>query len=162
MTSPPIPGRNFGMLIMKSVISSIVRSYKLKAEDVGPLKIEMLLFPIKGHQLKISRRWIQFRCNALNLSDYANSCSFLKTYVTLLNVKPLNQCFGSIITKLLHHIMGGGAKSHLILLLCWCSVYIPFFRFVVNLYNTWDLLSVRQLFIVDMLKNRICLKIFWT
>ncbi|XP_026321348.1 cytochrome P450 4C1-like isoform X1 [Hyposmocoma kahamanoa] len=49
-------GRNFGMLIMKSVISSVVRSYKLKAEDVGPLKIEMLLFPIKGHLLKISKR----------------------------------------------------------------------------------------------------------
>ncbi|XP_075980564.1 cytochrome P450 4V2-like [Anticarsia gemmatalis] len=49
-------GRNFGMLIIKSIISSVVRSYKLDADDVGPLKIEMLLFPIKGHQVKISKR----------------------------------------------------------------------------------------------------------
>ncbi|XP_049875690.1 cytochrome P450 4c3-like isoform X1 [Pectinophora gossypiella] len=49
-------GRNFGMLIMKSLISSVVRSYKLEADEVGPLKIEMLLFPIKGHQIRIQAR----------------------------------------------------------------------------------------------------------
>ncbi|KAI5642130.1 cytochrome p450 domain-containing protein [Phthorimaea operculella] len=49
-------GRNFGMLIMKSIISSVVRTYKLEADDIGPLKIEMLLFPIKGHQIRISAR----------------------------------------------------------------------------------------------------------
>nr|ASX93970.1 cytochrome P450 CYP4AU14 [Zygaena filipendulae] len=49
-------GRNFGMLIMKSIISRIVRSYKIQADGVGPLKIEVLLFPIKGHQIKISPR----------------------------------------------------------------------------------------------------------
>nr|QLI62184.1 cytochrome P450 35 [Streltzoviella insularis] len=49
-------GRNFGMLIMKSLLSSIVRSYRISADEIGSLKIEMLLFPIKGHQLKISRR----------------------------------------------------------------------------------------------------------
>ncbi|KAF9416790.1 hypothetical protein HW555_005920 [Spodoptera exigua] len=49
-------GRNFGMLIMKSIISSVVRSYKIQADDIGPLKVEMLLFPINGHQVKITRR----------------------------------------------------------------------------------------------------------
>ncbi|CAB3253367.1 unnamed protein product [Arctia plantaginis] len=49
-------GRKFGMLIMKSIISSVVRTYKLDADDIGDLKVEMLLFPIKGHQVKISRR----------------------------------------------------------------------------------------------------------
>ncbi|XP_047032268.1 cytochrome P450 4V2-like [Helicoverpa zea] len=49
-------GRNFGMLIMKSIISSVVRSYKIEADDIGPLKIEMLLFPINGHLIKISKR----------------------------------------------------------------------------------------------------------
>ncbi|KAG6443282.1 hypothetical protein O3G_MSEX002765, partial [Manduca sexta] len=49
-------GRNFGMLIMKSILSSIIRTYKIEATDIGPLKIEMLLFPIKGHRIKISKR----------------------------------------------------------------------------------------------------------
>lgn len=49
-------GRNFGMLIMKSILSSVVRSFKIEADDIGPLKIEMLLFPINGHQVRISRR----------------------------------------------------------------------------------------------------------
>nr|BBG43598.1 cytochrome P450 [Ascotis selenaria] len=49
-------GRNFGMLIMKSILSSVVRGYKIEADDIGPLKIEMLLFPIKGHQIKVSKR----------------------------------------------------------------------------------------------------------
>ncbi|XP_022823175.1 cytochrome P450 4V2-like [Spodoptera litura] len=49
-------GRNFGMLIMKSIISTVVRSYKIEADEIGPLKVEMLLFPINGHQIKISRR----------------------------------------------------------------------------------------------------------
>ncbi|XP_046969491.1 cytochrome P450 4c3-like, partial [Vanessa cardui] len=48
-------GRNFGMLIMKSIISSFVRSYKIEANEVGPLKIEVLLFPINGHQIKITK-----------------------------------------------------------------------------------------------------------
>lgn len=51
-----VSGRNFGMLIMKSILSSIVRSYKIEAEDIGPLKIEMLLFPIRGHQIKVTKR----------------------------------------------------------------------------------------------------------
>ncbi|XP_045451149.1 cytochrome P450 4c3-like [Melitaea cinxia] len=49
-------GRNFGMIIMKSIISSIVRSYKIEASEVGPLKIEILLFPINGHQIKLTKR----------------------------------------------------------------------------------------------------------
>ncbi|CAK1555619.1 unnamed protein product [Leptosia nina] len=49
-------GRNFGMIIMKSIISSIIRCYKIEADEIGPLKIEMLLFPINGHQVKITRR----------------------------------------------------------------------------------------------------------
>ncbi|XP_045500542.1 cytochrome P450 4c3-like [Colias croceus] len=49
-------GRNFGMIIMKSIISSVVRSYKILADEVGPLKIEMLLFPINGHQIRVIRR----------------------------------------------------------------------------------------------------------
>lgn len=44
------------MLIMKSIVSSVVRSFKIEADDIGPLKIEMLLFPINGHQVRISRR----------------------------------------------------------------------------------------------------------
>ncbi|XP_026726328.1 cytochrome P450 4c3-like [Trichoplusia ni] len=49
-------GRNFGMLIMKSLISTIVRSYRIEADDIGALKIEVLLFPINGHQVKILKR----------------------------------------------------------------------------------------------------------
>ncbi|KAL0821797.1 hypothetical protein ABMA28_005209 [Loxostege sticticalis] len=49
-------GRNFGMLIMKSIISSVVRSYKIEAREIDRLKIEMLLFPINGHLIKIERR----------------------------------------------------------------------------------------------------------
>ncbi|CAH2092954.1 unnamed protein product [Euphydryas editha] len=49
-------GRKFGMIIMKSLISSIIRSYKIEASEVGPLKIEILLFPINGHQIKIRKR----------------------------------------------------------------------------------------------------------
>ncbi|XP_050348227.1 cytochrome P450 4C1-like isoform X1 [Nymphalis io] len=49
-------GRNFGMIIIKCIISSFVRSYKIEANDLGPLKIEILLFPIKGHQIKVTKR----------------------------------------------------------------------------------------------------------
>ncbi|CAH0589026.1 unnamed protein product [Chrysodeixis includens] len=49
-------GRNFGMLIMKSLLSIIVRSYKIEADDIGALKVEVLLFPINGHQIKIRKR----------------------------------------------------------------------------------------------------------
>ncbi|RVE41932.1 hypothetical protein evm_013426 [Chilo suppressalis] len=49
-------GRNFGMLIMKSIVSSVIRSYKIYAHDIGGLKIEMLLFPINGHLIKIHKR----------------------------------------------------------------------------------------------------------
>ncbi|KAJ0174626.1 hypothetical protein K1T71_009734 [Dendrolimus kikuchii] len=49
-------GRNFGMLIMKSILSSVLRSYKIEADNIGPLKIEMLLFPINGHQIKVVKR----------------------------------------------------------------------------------------------------------
>ncbi|KAI8439465.1 hypothetical protein MSG28_013239 [Choristoneura fumiferana] len=49
-------GRNYGMLIMKSILSTIIRSYKIDADEVGPLKMELLLFPIRGHQVRISKR----------------------------------------------------------------------------------------------------------
>nr|XP_034834378.1 LOW QUALITY PROTEIN: cytochrome P450 4V2-like [Maniola hyperantus] len=49
-------GRNFGMIIIKSIISSIIRAYKIEANEVGPLKVEVLLFPIRGHQIKITKR----------------------------------------------------------------------------------------------------------
>ncbi|CAH0725737.1 unnamed protein product, partial [Brenthis ino] len=49
-------GRNFGMIIIKSIISSIVRTYKIEANEVGPLKVEVLLYPVKGHQIKITKR----------------------------------------------------------------------------------------------------------
>ncbi|CAG9788743.1 unnamed protein product [Diatraea saccharalis] len=49
-------GRNFGMLIMKSIISSVVRSYKIHAHQIDRLKIEMLLFPINGHLIKVQKR----------------------------------------------------------------------------------------------------------
>ncbi|KPI96980.1 Cytochrome P450 4c3 [Papilio xuthus] len=49
-------GRNFGMIIAKSIISSIIRSYKMDAQDIGPLKMELLLFPIKGHQVRLTKR----------------------------------------------------------------------------------------------------------
>ncbi|KAM3965867.1 cytochrome P450 4V2 [Aphomia sociella] len=49
-------GRNFGMMIMKSILSSVVRSYKIEANPINRLKLEMLLFPTDGHQIKISRR----------------------------------------------------------------------------------------------------------
>lgn len=49
-------GRNFGMLIMKSILSSVIRSYHISANDIGALKIEMLLFPINGHQIRIEKR----------------------------------------------------------------------------------------------------------
>ncbi|KOB72591.1 Uncharacterized protein OBRU01_12024 [Operophtera brumata] len=35
---------------------AVVRTYKLQADDIGPLKIEMLLFPIRGHQIKVALR----------------------------------------------------------------------------------------------------------
>lgn len=44
------------MLIMKSVLSSVVRGYMIEADEIGPLKIEMLLFPIRGHQIKVTKR----------------------------------------------------------------------------------------------------------
>ncbi|XP_053610612.1 cytochrome P450 4c3-like isoform X1 [Plodia interpunctella] len=49
-------GRNFGMLIMKSIISSIVRAYKINAKPIDRLKIEVLLFPTNGHQIMLRRR----------------------------------------------------------------------------------------------------------
>ncbi|CAH2043702.1 unnamed protein product, partial [Iphiclides podalirius] len=49
-------GRNFGMILAKSIISSIVRSYKIDAKTIGRLKMELLLFPIDGHQIRIRRR----------------------------------------------------------------------------------------------------------
>ncbi|GBP16727.1 Cytochrome P450 4c3 [Eumeta japonica] len=49
--------RHFGMIIMKTILSSIIRSYKIYAEDVGKLKLEMLLFPVRGHQVRIERRF---------------------------------------------------------------------------------------------------------
>nr|XP_032519176.1 cytochrome P450 4g15-like [Danaus plexippus plexippus] len=49
-------GRNFGMIIIKGIISNVIRSFRIQADEVGPLKIEMLLFPIRGHQIKITKR----------------------------------------------------------------------------------------------------------
>ncbi|VVD01183.1 unnamed protein product [Leptidea sinapis] len=51
-------GRNFGMIIIKSILSSVLRTYKIEADEIGPLKIEMLLFPVNGHQLRVIKREI--------------------------------------------------------------------------------------------------------
>ncbi|XP_059052593.1 cytochrome P450 4c3-like [Achroia grisella] len=49
-------GRNFGMMIIKSILSSVMRSYHIEAQPIEGLKMEMLLFPTEGHQIKISKR----------------------------------------------------------------------------------------------------------
>ncbi|CAG4942456.1 unnamed protein product [Parnassius apollo] len=49
-------GRNFGMIITKTIISNVIRSYKINATGIGPLKMEILLFPINGHQIRLTRR----------------------------------------------------------------------------------------------------------
>ncbi|XP_060804888.1 cytochrome P450 4c3-like [Amyelois transitella] len=49
-------GRNFGMLIMKSIISRVLRDYIIGAKPIDRLKIEVLLFPTNGHQIKLTRR----------------------------------------------------------------------------------------------------------
>ncbi|XP_026756521.2 cytochrome P450 4c3-like [Galleria mellonella] len=49
-------GRNFGMMIIKSILSTVLRSYQIEAQPINKLKMEMLLFPTEGHQIKISKR----------------------------------------------------------------------------------------------------------
>ncbi|CAG9111898.1 unnamed protein product [Plutella xylostella] len=49
-------GRHFGMLAMKSILSNVLRSYKIKSNACEQLKIEILLFPVKGHLICIEKR----------------------------------------------------------------------------------------------------------
>ncbi|XP_068617671.1 cytochrome P450 4c3-like [Battus philenor] len=49
-------GRNFGMILTKSIISSIIRTYKIDAKSIGRMKMELLLFPIDGHQIRLTKR----------------------------------------------------------------------------------------------------------
>ncbi|CAH0694623.1 unnamed protein product [Spodoptera exigua] len=49
-------GRHFGMLAMKSVLANVLRSYKVSSEAFDRLKIEILLFPVHGHQITLEKR----------------------------------------------------------------------------------------------------------
>ncbi|XP_041982348.1 cytochrome P450 4c3-like [Aricia agestis] len=49
-------GRHFGMLAMKSILSVVLRSYKIHAKPCKSLKIEILLFPVAGHLMTIEKR----------------------------------------------------------------------------------------------------------
>ncbi|XP_026726456.1 cytochrome P450 4c3-like [Trichoplusia ni] len=49
-------GRHFGMLAIKSILANIVRSYKISSEICDRLKIEILLFPVTGHLIRIEKR----------------------------------------------------------------------------------------------------------
>ncbi|CAG9788742.1 unnamed protein product [Diatraea saccharalis] len=49
-------GRHFGMMVMKSVLATILRSYKIKSKTINRLKIEILLFPVPGHMVSIEKR----------------------------------------------------------------------------------------------------------
>ncbi|CAB3253368.1 unnamed protein product [Arctia plantaginis] len=49
-------GRHFAFLVMKSIISNILRSFKIISEPCGPLKIEIILFPVCGHLICLERR----------------------------------------------------------------------------------------------------------
>ncbi|XP_053610616.1 cytochrome P450 4c3-like isoform X2 [Plodia interpunctella] len=49
-------GRHFGMLVMKSILANVLRSYKVKSSACGKLKIEILLFPVSGHLITLEKR----------------------------------------------------------------------------------------------------------
>ncbi|KAL4703539.1 hypothetical protein ACJJTC_010159 [Scirpophaga incertulas] len=49
-------GRHFGMQVMKSVLSTILLTYKIKSRAIDRLKIEILLFPVPGHMITIEKR----------------------------------------------------------------------------------------------------------
>ncbi|XP_022822866.1 cytochrome P450 4c3-like [Spodoptera litura] len=49
-------GRYFGMLAMKSILANILRSYKVSSQAFDRLKIEILLFPVNGHQITLEKR----------------------------------------------------------------------------------------------------------
>jgi hypothetical protein len=56
MVSDVIAGRHFGMQVMKSVLATILRTYKIKSRAINRLKIEILLFPVPGHMITIEKR----------------------------------------------------------------------------------------------------------
>ncbi|XP_063537297.1 cytochrome P450 4g15-like [Cydia strobilella] len=49
-------GRYFGMLAMKSLLASILRTYEVSAKPCGTLKIEILLIPVSGHMITLKNR----------------------------------------------------------------------------------------------------------
>ncbi|XP_061718569.1 cytochrome P450 4C1-like isoform X2 [Cydia pomonella] len=49
-------GRYFGMLAMKSLLASILRTYEILAKPCGTLKIEILLIPVSGHRITLRKR----------------------------------------------------------------------------------------------------------
>ncbi|KAJ8715081.1 hypothetical protein PYW08_005062 [Mythimna loreyi] len=49
-------GRHFGMLAMKSILANVLRSYKVSSKACDQLKIEILLFPVHGHQITLEKR----------------------------------------------------------------------------------------------------------
>ncbi|RVE41930.1 hypothetical protein evm_013424 [Chilo suppressalis] len=49
-------GRHFGMMVMKSVLATILRAYKIRSKAINRLKIEILLFPVPGHMVSIEKR----------------------------------------------------------------------------------------------------------
>nr|XP_049703317.1 cytochrome P450 4c3 [Helicoverpa armigera]WRX05951.1 CYP4AU1 [Helicoverpa armigera] len=49
-------GRHFGMLAMKSILATFLRTYKVSSKTPDRLKIEILLFPVDGHQITIEKR----------------------------------------------------------------------------------------------------------
>ncbi|KAJ0174625.1 hypothetical protein K1T71_009733 [Dendrolimus kikuchii] len=49
-------GRHFGMLAMKSILATVLRSYKITSSECKKLKIEVLLFPVDGHLISIEKR----------------------------------------------------------------------------------------------------------
>ncbi|KAL0821796.1 hypothetical protein ABMA28_005208 [Loxostege sticticalis] len=49
-------GRHFGMLAMKSILATVLRTYKVTSRTIDRLKIEILLFPVPGHMISIHKR----------------------------------------------------------------------------------------------------------
>ncbi|XP_063365514.1 cytochrome P450 4g15-like [Cydia amplana] len=49
-------GRYFGMLAMKTLLASILRTYEVSAKPCGALKIEILLIPVSGHMITLNKR----------------------------------------------------------------------------------------------------------
>ncbi|XP_063829591.1 cytochrome P450 4C1-like [Ostrinia nubilalis] len=54
-------GRHFGMLAMKSILATMLRTYKVTSRSINRFKIEILLFPVPGHMISIERR--NTKCN---------------------------------------------------------------------------------------------------